>query len=100
MQPDETPRKPFQFSLKLMFVATAVTAVQLGLIAGSPLVVGTLLAVPLLTLLSIAGWLVAADEWRSPQRSNVNLSIALWLAITSLVVSVFLSLMTYHMLAH
>jgi hypothetical protein len=96
MQPDDPPRRPFQFSLKLLFVATAVTAIQLGFLVGSPLIVGTLLAVPLLSLLSIAGWLVAVDEWHSPKGSKVNLSISLWLAVTSLAVAVFLAMVAYH----
>ncbi len=97
-QPDEPPRRPFQFSLKLLFVATAATAVQLGVIVGSPLLVGTLLSVLLLSLLSIAGWLVADDEWRSPWRSKVNLSIALWLALTSLAIAVVLAVVAYQTL--
>ncbi|HVC94299.1 MAG TPA: hypothetical protein VND64_11445 [Pirellulales bacterium] len=95
MQLDEPPRQPFQFSLKFLFGMTAATAIPLGIIVGSPLLMGTLLAVLLLSLLSIAGWLVAVDEWRSPKRSKLNLSIALWLAMTSLAVSVFLAIIAY-----
>jgi hypothetical protein len=95
MQLEEPPRRPIQFSLKFLFAATAATAVPLGVTVGSPLLMGTLLAVFILMLLSIAGWLVAADEWRSPRRSKFNLSIALWLALTSLSVSVFLAIVAY-----
>jgi hypothetical protein len=98
MQPDEPPRQPFQYSLKLIFAATGATAILLGAFVGSALVVGTLLAVLVLSMLSIAGWLVAVDEWRSPRRSNLNLAIALWLAVTSLVASLFLGLVVYNAL--
>ncbi len=73
MQLDEPPRRPIQFSLKFLFAATAATAIPLGVMFGSPLLMGTLLAVVVLMLLSIAGWLVAADEWRSPRRSTFNI---------------------------
>jgi len=95
MQLDDPPREPFQFSLKFLFGATAAAAIPLGIIFGSPFFMGTLLAVLILSLLSIAGWLVAADEWRSPNRSKLNLSVALWLALTSLSVSVFLAIVAY-----
>jgi hypothetical protein len=96
MSTDEEPRQPFQFSLKLIFAATAATAILLGAIVGSALLVGTLLAVLVLSMLSIAGALVAADEWRAPRRSNLNLVIALWLAVTSLAASIFLAVVAYN----
>lgn len=86
----ESSRRPFQYSLWLLFVVTAATAVQLGFVFGSPLLVGTILAECVLGLLFVCGCLVVWDELRLPGRSPFNLAIAAWLMVCSLSVAVYL----------
>jgi len=82
--------RPYQFSLRLLFAAIAATAVQCGILFGSPWLMAVLATEFFLLFLSLAGAIVVYDELRSTDRSPLNLLIAGWITVSAIGVGVYL----------
>jgi hypothetical protein len=84
---------PYQFSLRLLFAAITATAVQCGILFGSPWLMAVLATECFLGFLSLAGAVVLYDELRSTDGSPLNMLIAGWITGSAVGVGVYLMIL-------